>query len=93
MDKPEFINSAVWMIVDKALHEYGAQLVHDMRSALALHTEIGKETAVGIEGALRAVDEMLALPQKLFSDDTGKPLSKDKPDKPIPDFNTIRRFS
>lgn len=93
MDKPEFKNSTVWTIVEKALREYGTQLVADMRVALNAGTELGKERAVAINGSLTAVDQMLALPETLFP--SAESLSDDKQENKVPvkeRGNGIRRF-
>lgn len=90
MDKPEFTNSLHWQIVEKALREYGQELVQDMRAALAACTEQGKEKAVELNGALRAVDEMLALPNKLWP--PTPPLSRDNENSSPPAGDRIKRF-
>lgn len=90
MERSELVSSPGWVVLEGALREYGAQLVQDLREAKTW------DQHMAVTGALSAVDEMLALPNKLFSSEAAPVISMDKPktnghiDPPIRPFHHIR---
>lgn len=72
MTREDILVSPVWALVREALTDYGNQLVLELRSSKNTH-----DHDLEVKGALTAVDEMLAIPDRLFDSRPDEALSQD----------------